>query len=296
MELHQLQYVVEVAGQKNFTRAADKINVSQSTLSQQVAKLEDELGVKLFERNSRTVELTQIGAEFIIQAKILLDNLEKSKQIVLEYKGLIKGTLRIGVIASLGRIEYAAMMTDFYRQYPGVNFEIVQAGTYELLEKLAGKELEVAFVVMPAEGQYRDINFRHLAYDDYVLALPPSHRLAGRPQLDLAEVAEEKFVFHPAADRMFSICMDACIKAGFHPTIVCESNHSPTCLSLISAGMGIGFFPREKLKNTSFDIAVSQIKQPLKKEIVLAMGKQATLSPVAAKFHNFVLKWVDALK
>lgn len=296
MELHQLQYVVEVASQKNFTRAADKINVSQSTLSQQIAKLEDELGVKLFERNSRTVDLTQIGEEFIIQAKILLDNLEKSKQIVMEYKGLIKGTLRIGVIASLGRIDYADMMTEFYRQYPGVNFEIVQAGTYELLEKLAAKAIEVAFVVMPTEAQYRDINFRHLAYDDYVLALPPSHRLAGKEALDLAEVAQEKFVFHPATDRMYSICMDACIRAGFHPHIVCESNHSPTCLSLISAGMGIGFFPWEKLKNTTFEIAIAQIKQPLKKEIVLAFGKQATLSPVAAKFHNFVLKWVEALK
>ena len=295
MELHQLQYVVEVASQKNFTRAADKINVSQSTLSQQIAKLEDELGVKLFERNSRTVDLTQIGAEFIIQAKILLDNLEKSKQIVLEYKGLVKGTLRIGVIASLGRIDYAEMMTEFYRQYPGVNFEIVQAGTYDLLEKLSAKAIEAAFVVMPAAEQYRDINFRHLAYDEYVLAMPRSHRLAGKAILDLAEVAAEKFVFHPATDRMFSICMDACIKAGFHPNIVCESNHSPTCLSLISAGMGIGFFPGEKLKNTTFDIAIAKIKQPLKKEIVLAFGKQAALSPVAEKFHNFVLKWIDAL-
>jgi len=295
MELHQLQYVVEVASQKNFTRAADKINVSQSTLSQQVAKLEDELGVKLFERNSRTVDLTQIGEEFIIQAKILLDNLEKSKQIVMEYKGLIKGTLRIGVIASLGRIDYAEMMSEFYRQYPGVKFEIVQAGTYELLEKLAAKTLEVAFVVMPAPEQYRDINFRHLAYDDYVLALPRAHRLARKKSLDLAEVAAEKFIFHPAADRMFSICMDACIKAGFHPNIVCESNHSPTCLSLISAGMGIGFFPGEKLKETPFPIAIVPLKQPLKKEIVLAFGKEATFSPVAAKFHSFVLKWVNSL-
>ena len=295
MELHQLQYVVEVANQKNFTRAADKINVSQSTLSQQIGKLEDELGVKLFDRNSRTVGLTQVGEDFINQAKILLDNLEKSKQIVQEYKGLLKGTLRIGAIASLGRIDFANLMTEFCRQYPDVKLEIVQAGTYGLLEKLASKSIEIAFVILPADDQYRDISFRHLAYDEFILALPPSHRLAGKPTIDLAEVAEEKFIFHPATDRMFFLCMEACVSAGFHPNIVCESNHSPTCLSLISAGMGIGFFPLEKIENTKIDLAIARLSEPLKKDIVLAARKEGGLSPVAARFHNFVLQWIDSL-
>ena len=295
MELHQLQYVVEVANQKNFTRAADKINVSQSTLSQQIGKLEDELGVKLFDRNSRTVGLTQVGEDFINQAKILLDNLEKSKQIVQEYKGLLKGTLRIGAIASLGRIDFANLMTEFCRQYPDVKLEIVQAGTYGLLEKLASKSIDVAFVILPADDQYRDISFRHLAYDEFILALPPSHRLAGNPTIDLAEVAEEKFIFHPATDRMFFLCMEACVSAGFHPNIVCESNHSPTCLSLISAGMGIGFFPLEKIENTKIDLAIARLREPLKKDIVLAVRKEGELSPVAARFHNFVLQWIDSL-
>ncbi len=296
MELQQLQYVVEVARQKNFTRAADKINVSQSTLSQQIAKLEDELGVKLFDRKSRTVGLTQVGEEFINQAKVLLEDLEKSKQIVQEYKGLVKGTLRIGAIASLGRIAFANMMTEFYRQYPGVKLEIVQVGTYGLLDRLAAKEIDVAFVIMPAEDQYRDIDFRHLAYDGYVLALPASHRLAGKKTLDLTEIASENFIFHPATDRMFFICLEACLKAGFTPNIVCESNHSPTCLSLISAGMGIGFFPLEKIENTKSDIAIAQIKQPLQKDIVVAIRKEMQLSPVAATFHKFVLKWIETLK
>ena len=295
MELHQLQYVVEVANQKNFTRAADKINVSQSTLSQQIGKLEDELGVKLFDRNSRTVGLTQVGEDFINQAKILLDNLEKSKQIVQEYKGLLKGTLRIGAIASLGRIDFANLMTEFCRQYPDVKLEIVQAGTYGLLEKLASKSIDIAFVILPADDQYRDISFRHLAYDEFILALPPSHRLAGKPTIDLAEVAEEKFIFHPATDRMFFLCMEACVSAGFHSNIVCESNHSPTCLSLISAGMGIGFFPLEKIENTKIDLAIARLSEPLKKDIVLAARKEGGLSPVAARFHNFVLQWIDSL-
>ena len=140
-----------------------------------------------------------------------------------------------------------------------------------------------------------DIEFCHLAYDDYVLALPPKHRLAGRKSIDLAEVANENFIFHPASDRMFSICMEACVKAGFVPHIVCESSHSPTCISLISAGMGIGFFPREKLENSKFALATVKLKQSLTKNIVLARKKHAVETPACIKFHRFVLDWVAAL-
>jgi len=296
MELHQLQYVVELAQQKNFTRAADRINVSQSTLSHQVAKLEEELGIKLFERTSRTVSLTQAGEDFVSHARNLLNELENAKQSIQGYRGLLKGTLRMGVIASLGRIDYANMVAAFYRQYPGINFEIVQAGTYPLLEKLAAKELELAFVVMPQQEQYKELRFQPLATDDYVLALPRSHPLAGRGSIDLVEVADENFIFHPATDRMFSTCLEACQAAGFQPRIVCESSHSPTCLSLICAGMGIGFFPLEKLQKPVFDVAIVRLAQPLKKEIVLAVGRESALTPVADRFYRFALQWVKDLR
>ena len=95
---------------------------------------------------------------------------------------------------------------------------------------------------------------------------------------------------------MFSICMEACINAGFKPNIVCESNHTPTCLALISAGMGIGFFPREKLENEKFATVIVPLKQALKKDIVMAVNKDAAFSPVAAKFNRFVVHWVGALE
>ena len=296
MELHQLEYVAEVANQKSFTRAADKINVTQSTLSHQIAKLEKELGIKLFERKARTVRLTQGGEEFLTHVHLLLNNLENAKQAVQTYRGLLKGTLKIGVIAALGGLNYANMIADFYKQHPGINFAMVQAGTYELLEKLSKREIEIAFVVRPAANEYNDIEFRHLVYDDYVLALPRNHRLAGRASVDITEVANENFIFHPASDRMFSICLEACSHAGFTPNIVCESNHTPTCLALISAGMGIGFFPREKLENDQFSTVVVQLNQALKKEIVLAVKKDAAFSPVGAKFNRFVAQWASALE
>lgn len=296
MEIHQLQYVVEVAKQRNFTRAADEICVTQSTLSHQIAKLEDELGIKLFDRNSRTVFPTEAGEEFINHAKAVLANLEVARQSVLAYRKLLKGTLRIGVIASLGKIDYANMLAQFHKEHPGLNFEIVQEGTYSLLEKIRARELDIAFAAVAVQEEDEDIAFHHLAYDDYVLAVGPSHQFAGREYIELAEAAEERFIFHPASDRMHYTCMEACAKAGFKPQIVCQSNHSPTCLALISAGMGIGFFPHEKISGQKIDVAVVKLKQPVQKNIVLAIAKHYPLSPAVVTFNQFVIDWVQALK
>lgn len=296
MEIHQLQYIVEVAKQRNFTRAADAICVSQSTLSHQIAKLEDELGLKLFDRNSRTVYPTQAGEEFINQAKLMLSNLEIAKQGIQDYIGLLKGTLHIGVIASLGRIDYAGMLASFYKKYPGLNFEIVQDGTYRLLEKLGTGELDLAFVALPDVVEYSEIDFYHLAYDDYVLVIPAEHRFVGRKTIDLAEAADEKFIFHPSSDRMHYSCLEACLKAGFKPNIVCQSSHSPTCLSLIHAGMGIGFFPQEKIREQNFNIAVIKLNKPIKKDISLAISKRASSVPAVKTFYQFVLQWIKDIK
>lgn len=296
MEIHQLQYVVEVAKQRNFTRAADEICVTQSTLSHQIAKLEDELGIKLFDRNSRTVYPTEAGEEFINHAKTVLANLEIARQSIQTYIELLKGTLRIGVIASLGKIDYANMLAKFHKEHQGLNFEIVQEGTYSLLEKIRARELDVAFVAVAPQEEDEDIAFYHLAYDDYVLAVPPGHLFAGREYIELAEAAKERFIFHPASDRMHYTCMEACAQAGFKPQIVCQSNHSPTCLALISAGMGIGFFPLEKVTGHNFNIAVVKLKQPVQKNIVLAIAKHVSLSPAVVAFNRFVLNWVQALK
>lgn len=295
MEIHQLQYVVEVAKQGSFTRAADEICVSQSTLSHQIAKLEDELGVKLFTRQARSVSLTQAGEDFIKHVKASLNNLEFAKQSIEAYIGLLKGTLKIGLVASLGSIDFAGIIENFYREHAGINFQITQAGTYSLLEQLHAGILDVAFIVLPETSEYEDISFHQLAYDDYVLVVPAGHPAAKNQSIDLASVAKENFIFHPASDRMHHICMKACETAGFKPNIVCVSNHSPTSLSLISAGMGIGFFPREKVAEKNDRIAILKLKTPIQKNIGLAIAKQASPAPAVKAFHRFVLKWVADL-
>lgn len=290
-----MQYVVEVAKQRNFTRAADEVCVSQSTLSHQIAKLEDELGIKLFERKARTVYPTEAGEEFIHHAKLVLSHLENARQSIQAYLGLLKGTLHIGVIAASGRVNYVGMLAAFHKQHPGLHYQIVQSGSYDLLDKLSAGELDVAIAVRPSQHEYEDIEFHHLAFDEYVLATPLNHPFAQRKCIDLREAADEKFIFHQSSDRMYFTCMEACAKAGFKPDIVCQSSHSPTCISLISAGMGIGFFPSEKLEGQHFDMGVVKLQQPIVKEIILAIRKGASQPPAVKQFIRFILQWVKDL-
>ena len=113
MEIHQIKYALEVAYTRSFSLAAEKCYVGQSTLSQQVSKLEKELHVKLFSRNTRSVSLTEAGTEFVQRASIIIRELEQLEQSMQGYSGLLKGTLSLGAITSLGSIDFSNMITIF---------------------------------------------------------------------------------------------------------------------------------------------------------------------------------------
>ncbi len=295
MEIHQLQYVVAVAEALNFTRAADKVNVSQSTLSHQIAKLEDELGLKLFERSSRSVQVTQAGADFVRRARLMLADMEAAQQSMDAFRGLLKGTLRIGTIASTGAIDFASLLAHFHQRHPSLNFAVTQTGTYGLLKGLHAGELDIALITRPAENPYDEIEFTHLADDYYVLVVPPTHRFAGQELIDLAEASAERFVFYSAAGSLYYTCMAACTAAGFKPNIVCCSDDAATRFSLISAGMGVGFFPQAEARRPPIHVAPVRLKQTLNKEIVLATSARSRGVPVAAAFYQFALAWASDL-
>lgn len=290
MEIHQLQYIVEVAKQKSFTKAADVICVGQSTLSHQIAKLEDEIGMKLFERNCRIVKLTEAGTEFIQYARRLLSELEGAKQCMQAYSGLLRGTLRLGVIGALEIIDFSAMMANFHQLHPNLKLDIVQEGSRRLLEMLQANEIEVAFVTMSEKREYGECRFFHLAYDEIVLATSLHHPLAKKKIIDLAEAANEKFIVHPSTQSIYDLSIAACRKAGFFPDIVCHSSHFPTSLSLISAGMGVSFYPMEIVKARPDQLSVVRLREPFRKDI--CMVTRSLHTPALSVFEKYVREWV----
>jgi LysR family transcriptional regulator, transcription activator of glutamate synthase operon len=291
MEIHQLQYIVEVAKHRHFTHAAEEICVAQSSLSQQITKLEEELGIKLFERTTRFVNPTPAGLEFISYAKKILAEIELSKQCMQAHVGLTKGTLHIGAITTLENIGFVSLITSFHNLFPGLYLDIALNGSYHLAEMLRTSEIDTALLTPPELDDDADIVYYPLGDDEFVLATASSSPLATKKVVDLSELSKENFIFPSPDQSIHKIYLKACRDAGFTPTIVCQSSHSETSLALVSDGMGIGFFPLGMLlANTSTKVSIIRLAKPIKKHVAMALLKRSHYTPAVAAFRDYVLK------
>ena len=242
MELHQLQYAVVIAKHQNFTRAAEELCLSQPSLSQQITKLEEELGVKLFERNTRNVALTSAGQTFIEHAKRILSEIEQIHRSMQEHAGLLKGKFIIGVTPVVGKLKLSSLITSFQRNHPGLDIQIVEGGSCVLFEQLCAAKIDVALLTPPLNQDTSMVDFYTLIQDELVLVVHSSHRLAGNKVINLAETAGEKFIFPNSTTGAYSIMMQACQKAGFKPQEICECSQVETVIDLVRDQVGIALF------------------------------------------------------
>jgi DNA-binding transcriptional LysR family regulator len=146
MEMHQLEYVLAVAEYKNFTRAAEEINTSQSSLSQQISKLENELGINLFFRTTRSVQITPAGKEFIRHAKRIMQGVNEARKCINEYVSYEKGELTLGIIPPIGHYRIPNLLSSFKKTFPRVNLQIIEDQCANLFDLLHSSKIDGAFV------------------------------------------------------------------------------------------------------------------------------------------------------
>src|SRR5258707_1841022 len=152
MELHQLRYVCAVAETGSFSRAAEQTHVSQPSLSQQILKLEDELGARLFDRLGRSVRLTDLGKAFLPRARAVLRELEAARGDVVERKDSVAGALSVGVIPTIAPYFLPLQLTAFTPEFRQAQLTIVDASTPVLLDRLRASTVDVAILALPIRG------------------------------------------------------------------------------------------------------------------------------------------------
>lgn len=199
MDLQQLRYVVAVAETRSFTRAAERCFVVQSALSHQVAKLERELGLRLFARTSRRVELTQAGEAFLPAARESLAAAARAVSEAAAALGEVRGRLSVGVIPTVAAVDIPDLLERFRQAHPDVRVAMTVGSSWEMTERVAGGELDVAFLGLPEGDEPQGVEARELARDDLVAVLPADHRLATRSPITLADIAEEVFADFPTS-------------------------------------------------------------------------------------------------
>ncbi|WP_166874460.1 LysR family transcriptional regulator [Salinibacterium sp. ZJ450] len=197
MELQQMRYVVAVAEERSFTRAAERCHVVQSALSHQIKALERELGVTLFARTSRRVEVTAAGEAFLAAARVSLDAAERAVSDAAAATGEIRGTLTIGVIPTVTAIDIPAVLGSFHRAHPAVGIRLRGGGSDEFIAAIADGSMDVAVLGLPDAMSHRGVDASVLARERLVAVVSADHALADRRRLRLEELADETFVDFP---------------------------------------------------------------------------------------------------
>lgn len=244
MEFRQLRYFLAVAEHLNFTRAAEQLRIAQPPLSQQIQKLEHEVGVPLFVRHSRGVELTQAGEMLLPRARSIL---QQSQQALAEAQQAARGEigkLSIGFAGSVGFFPTLPKIVHHFRQrWPEVQITSEENDSPGLVEKVHNHELDCAFVRQPVDCF--DLHKLVIAQEPLMALLPPEHRLADNPVIELHALKAEPFILFPRkiGPLFYDLIMDSCKSAGFVPEVVMHAPQVSSSINMVAAGFGISIVP-----------------------------------------------------
>lgn len=241
MELHQLRYFCAVADNGSFSRAAEKCHVSQPSLSQQVQKLESELGGRLFDRLGRSVRLTDLGEAFLPRARSVLHELSSAKDELTERLQSEAGPVVVGAIPTVAPYWLAQRLASFSRKFPKVQLTIAEEITPVLLQRLRAGSVDLAVLALPIRGH--EFDSHALFTERLYAALPKAHKFARRPSVQLADLRGDPFLFLRDGHCFRDTAVAACDRARLDPRVVFESGHLSSLLAMVGAGMGVSLVP-----------------------------------------------------
>ncbi|WP_025692240.1 LysR family transcriptional regulator [Paenibacillus zanthoxyli] len=293
MELRQLLYVLQIANERNFSRAAEKLHIAQPSLSQQLSKLEKELGVMLFQRNTSTVELTHAGRKFVDQAQIIIDAVELLRQEMNDISELRTGRVVVGSMPITGAHLLPHVLPVFKRKYPEIDITLLEDSSMNLEKLTASGQTDLSLLSLPLE--IPALAYENLGEERIDLAVPPQHPLAARASTGIRTAMEElkgeSFIVLKEGQGFRKMTMNLCREAGFEPSIVFESNNMETIQSLVAAGMGVTLVPRfiSRAPRSEFVPVYLPLAEPVpSRTLVVAYRRGRYLSKAAEAFiHTF---------
>ncbi|UNZ21575.1 LysR family transcriptional regulator [Streptomyces sp. 891-h] len=243
MDLQQLRYVVAVAETRNFTRAAERCRVVQSSLSHRIAGLERELGVKLFERSSRRTELTGAGEAFLVGARECLAAADRAVADAAAAAGVVRGRLAVGMIRTTAAIDVPELLQRYRARYPDVRVGLRAGSSDELAAAIRNGELDIAFLGLPENERPTGVEALVLDRDAHVLVVAAGHRLAGASRVTLHDVAEETFVDFRDGSPGRAQSDQAFAAAGLVRDVAYEAGVAELITQLVARGLGVALLP-----------------------------------------------------
>ncbi len=286
MDWQQLLYFKTLAKVENFTRASIELSLSQPALSRSISRLEEEVGVPLFERKSRGVILNKYGQIFLEHADRALAEIADAKQEIHDLVHPYHGTISLAFIQTLGSSFVPELISSFQKDYPDIHFQLYQHATSKILSQLESAEIDIGFC-SPNEPT-ENLSSISIVKDELFLIVPIDHRLAGVDEVDLSEVAHDPFVLFKPETAVRDVTERLCHEAGFHPKMSFEGFEESTVAGLVGAKFGVALIPFIPGLNRQ-KISLIRIRKPQSiREIRMVWRTNGYMSPAVEKFKSFV--------
>lgn len=282
MEVQQLRYICSIAELKSFSRAAEQCHVAQPSLSQQVQKLEEELGTRLFDRLGRTVRLTDAGQAFLPHARSILHQLEEARASVTSQSTDLGGGVVVGAIPTIAPYLLPQPTAQFGSKYPRAKLRIVEETTPILIEHLKNLSLDFAILALPL--RHKELETIRLRVEPLYAVLPKNHPAAKLKTLTLRQLSNEDFVMLRDGHCFRDLSLAACSRAKLRPRVSFESDQFRSLLGMVAAGVGVSLIP-EMAVDRGQNCAYVRLSDPqARRTIVVAQLRGRSLNSAQKAF------------
>jgi LysR family hydrogen peroxide-inducible transcriptional activator len=287
MEVNQLRYLVEVAKTGSFSKAAQECYVSQPALSEQIQRLEHQVGKSLLNRNHRKVVPTKAGLLLIERANKILAEVEEAMNAIQASDGIASGEINIGVLPTIAPYFLPHVFAQFTQKCPKTKLTVHEDMTARLLQAIDGGELDVGILSLPIkENGYEK---EELFTEELLLALPSNHPLATKPKIEIEDLCPEKFILMKEGHCLGDQALVFCHKHDFRPQIVLRSSQIETIQSLVMAGLGVSLIPQMAKMTGRLPLIYRSMEKPKPTRTIIALWRsKRELSAVLEEFLKYL--------
>ncbi|MEC2075098.1 LysR family transcriptional regulator [Metabacillus fastidiosus] len=288
MDLQQLKYFVEVAKQESFTKASQVLLVSQPSISKMIKNLEDELKATLLDRSERKIKLTDVGATVYEQALKILQSVEDVYSSVNELVHIEKGTIKMGLMPTIGVLLFPNILAGFKGEYPQIDIDMVQCSAKQLTLKVKQGDIDLGVTVMPVDSDIFETI--PLLSEELVVIVDSEHWLVEKESVQLSDLKNESFILLTEDYVLHDVVTKSCVQSGFEPKVAYKSSLWDIMGEMVATQVGISIIPRSMVSrfNNEKVHAISISYPIIDWELVLIYKKNKYLSFAAREFIKYI--------
>lgn len=295
MELNYIRHFVALAENGNYLETADELFLAQSSLSRHIKSLERELGAPLFDRTTRKVVLNDFGKAFLPYARAMLEIQDECGKALQGYLDSVSSIINVASIPAMAQYHITDVLAGFQKENPGCRLNIAEADSRKIWQLLEEGRCECGFVrAEDTDSLPKDMRQVVFTMDHLTAVLPENHPLAGKSAVSLEMLKYEKFLFLDRETSMYSICVNACRKAGFEPDVAFTGLRGENLIDLAAKGMGVALLTRKPIGDAADKaVALADIEPSIETVVSLAYSGKRKLPTAVKRFIDYVKNYEE---